>query len=147
MAKKVEKPKTKAVTRHTVTNGTPEAMTVLRIQEVAKMVSEGKTRDAIIDHLCGKYGIAYDTARNYYTDGIRWMIPKDEDEYRKEIIYKNFNRLETIIERAMSNNQLKIAREAIDSLNKMVGIGNGGFQVAVNNDKENNTQQIYIKFD
>lgn len=124
-----------------------EPATVLKVQEAAKMITEGKSRATIIETLQDKYGIGYDQAKHLYGAGIRFLIPEDEDKYRKELIVKNIARLETIIENSMTDRQWKIAREAIDSLNKMIGIGNGGFQVAVNTDKENNTQQIYIKFD
>lgn len=124
-----------------------EPATVLKVQDAAKMITEGKTRATIIETLQEKYHIGYDQAKHLYGEGIRFLIPEDEDTFRKDLIMKNFARLETIIERAMDSRQWKIAVSAIETLNKMIGIGNGGFQVAVNNDKENNTQQIYIKFD
>lgn len=124
-----------------------EPATVLKVQEAAKMISDGKSRATIIELLQNKYGIGYDQAKHLYGAGIRFLIPEDEDNFRKELIVKNIARLETIIENSMDDRQWKIAREAIDSLNKMIGIGNGGFQIAVNNDKDNNTQQIYVRFD
>lgn len=145
---KIKKPKSTAVTRHTAKKGGEvEGPTLLKIQEAARMVAEGKTRDTIISFLMEKYGMAYGTARNFYTDGVRFLLPRSEAKYRNELIAKNIARLEKIIEMAMDANQLKVARDAIESLNKMIGIGNGGFQIAVNQDPENKTQQIYIKFD
>ena len=128
-------------------NKTAEPATVMKVQEAARMISDGKSRATIIETLQEKYHIGYDQAKHLYGAGIRFLIPEDEDKYRKELIVKNIARLETIIENTMNDRQWKVAREAIDSLNKMIGIGNGGFQVAVQNDAENNTQQIYIKFD
>lgn len=128
-------------------NKTAEPATVMKVQEAARMISDGKSRATIIETLQDKYHIGYDQAKHLYGAGIRFLIPEDEDKYRKELIVKNIARLETIIENTMNDRQWKVAREAIDSLNKMIGIGNGGFQVAVQNDAENNTQQIYIKFD
>lgn len=148
MAKKVKKPKSTAVTRHTAKNGgNVEGPTLLKIQEVAKMVAEGKTRATIIETLQEKYGMTYSTARNYYTDGVRFLLPRSEAKYRNELIAKNIARLEKIVESAMERNELRTAVTAIETLNKMIGIGNGGFQIAVNQDPENKTQQIYIKFD
>ena len=128
-------------------NKTAEPATVMKVQEAARMISDGKSRATIIETLQDKYHIGYDQAKHLYGAGIRFLIPEDEDKYRKELIVKNIARLETIIENTMNDRQWKVAREAIDSLNKMIGIGNGGFQVAVQNDAENNTQQIYIKLD
>lgn len=148
MSVQLKKPKTTAVTRHTAKNGGEvEGPTLLKIQEAAKMISEGKTRDTIIAHLQEKYGMSFATARNFYTDGVRFLLPRSEAKYRNELIAANIARLEKIIEKAMDANQLKVARDAIETLNKMIGIGNGGFQIAVNQDPENKTQQIYIKFD
>ena len=136
-----------SINMHKGRNKGAEPATVMKVQEAAKMISAGKSRATILETLQEKYHIGYDQANHLYGAGIRFLIPEDEDEFRKELIAKNIARLEKIVEESMDARQWKIAREAIDSLNKMIGIGNGGFQVAVNNDKENNTQQIYIKFD
>ena len=121
--------------------------TKLRIIEAAKMLSQGKSRATIIEHLSEKYDIEYNTAADYYCNAALYLVPEDGDAFRKNLIRQNAVRLEAIYERAMENGDLKNAKEAISELNKMCGLTGNGLQVAVNNDVENNAQQIFIKFD
>ena len=78
--------------------------------------------------------------------GAKSTVFVDSDKNAVKIIQANIERLEHIIEKAMELGQYKIAREAIDSLNKMLGLNNG-LQIGVQTDNDNNTQQIFIKFD
>lgn len=128
-------------------NKSAEPATILKIQEAAKWLSEGKSRATIIQMLMDKYGIAADTAKDYYADGVRFLMPKDEDKYRKQLIMANAMRLETIYERAMDEGDYKNAKDAIAEMNKMFGLTGSGVQVAVNNDPQTNSQQVFIKFD
>ncbi len=124
----------------------PTAMTVGRILEIAKMLSKGKSRQTAIEYAMSHYNINEAQAKRYYSAATKYLLPDDVDEFRKGLIQANMDRLETIIEKCMEQGQWKVAREAIDSLNKMFGV-TGGVQVGIQTDKENNTQQIVIKFD
>lgn len=123
------------------------ASTTLRIQEAAKMLSKGKSRATIIQHLIDTYGYSPQTAARYYESAVIYLVPDDDEEYRRNLVKANTTRLETIYERAMEERQYKVAREAIAELNKMAGIKGEGVQIGVQTDKQNDTQQIIIKFD
>lgn len=121
--------------------------TIKKIQQAAKWIAEGKSRATTKELLCEKFGMALATANDYYNEAIKVLIPEDEDEWKKGLIKTNATRLETIYECAMRDGDWKAAREAIAELNKMSGLNNSGVQVGIQTDKQNDTQQIIIKFD
>ena len=124
----------------------PSAISVVKVLELAKMLSKGKSRQTIIEYAMSHYNVSEVQAKRYYVAASKYLIPDNLDEYRKGIIQQNMERLETIIEKCMEDRQWKTAREAIDSLNKMFGINGSGIQVGIHTDNENNTQQVVIKF-
>lgn len=124
-----------------------EPATAVKIQQAAKMIAKGKSRATIIEHLQKQWEISAVTAANYYGDALRLLMPENEDEFRKDLIKANAVRLETIYERAMEEGDYKNAKDAIAELNKMIGANGSGVMVGINTDNENNTQQIFIKFD
>lgn len=126
--------------------GTKPAV-MLRIQDAAKQIANGKTRATVIEYLQNEYGIAYDTARHYYDDALNYILPSNDEEYRQNIIKINFERLNTIIQESMAAGNYRVAREAIAELNKMSGVHQNGTTVAVQTDHQNNTSQVLIKFD
>lgn len=138
-------PQTKAISKR-LNKGVGPA-SAARIQQVAKWLSQGKSRATIIDNLMTQYDINADTAADYYNDGVRFLLPDDEAAYKEQLIKANATRLETIYEKAMERNDYKNAREAIAELNKMAGITGNGVKIGINNDKQNDSQQIIIKFD
>jgi len=125
----------------------PTAMTVSRVLELAKMLTKGKSRQSVIEYAMSHYNIDEVQAKRYYSAASKYLIPEDMDEFRRGLIQTNMDRLETIIERCMETGQYKVARDAIDSLNKMFGINGSGVQIGIQTDTENNTQQVVIKFD
>ena len=126
------------------TNATPATTT--KILQIAKMLSQGKSRQTCVEYAMDKFGVSEVVAGKYYKAAAKYLVPDNLEEYRKGLIQANIERLERIVEECMEGKQYKIAREAIDSLNKMLGI-TGGVQVGIQTDKENNTQQVIIKFD
>ncbi len=125
----------------------PSTVSLQKVMELSKMLARGKSKQYIIDYAMEKYGVGEPQAKRYYSAAVRNLVPDDVDEYRKGLIQTNFNRLETIVEKAMEEGDWKAAREAIAELNKMSGLNNGGLQVGIQTDKQNDTQQIIIKFD
>lgn len=122
-----------------------EPLTENRVTEIAGMIVKGVSRQTIQTYIKDNYKVQERQARAYYNAALRYLQPDDEDEYKKGLIQANINRLETIIEAGMKDNaNLKIAKEAIDSLNKMLGIG--GNNVAINRNKEGE-ETIIISFD
>lgn len=127
-------------------NQMPSNVSLAKVIELSKMLSKGKSRQYVLDYAMSHYDVNEAQAKRYYSAAARYLIPDDVEEFRKGLIQANMDRLETIIEKCMEQGQWKVAREAIDSLNKMFGV-TGGVQVGIQTDKENNTQQIVIKFD
>lgn len=122
----------------------PVAKTEAQVIMLSKEITKGMSRARAIEYAMTNFHVGPDQAANYYKAAMRYLLPEDMEEYRKNLCQANIDRLERIIDKAMENEQWKIAREAIDSLNKMLGIY-GGVQVGIKNDPENNTQEFIIK--
>lgn len=119
-----------------------------KILDVAKMISEGKTRQSVVSYLMDTYGYTdISQPSKIYNAAVRHLMPTDMEAHRQELIEININRLETIIERGMSNNaDLRVAKEAIAELNKMLGIT--GNKVAIGKENADGTKEaIVISFD
>lgn len=143
--KPVKKPSSKIIREKGLQGADPS--TIMRIQEAAKMLSKGKSRATIMQHLMDTYSLANSTAAVYYAQAVKFLLPDNEDEYKDQLIRANVTRLETIYEKAMERGDYKNAREAIAELNKMAGLHKEGISVGISNDKENDTQQVIIHFD
>lgn len=143
---KVVKPKSKINIRPDRVENT-EPQTILKIQQAAKMIADGCSRATVTERMREQFGISQSTANDYYSEAVKVLIPEDEDEWRKGLIKTNATRLERIYECAMRDGDWKNAREALAELNKMSGLHSGGVQIGVQTDKQNDTQQIIIKFD
>lgn len=104
----------------------PDPETLKRIAEVTKKICEGGSRTSIFEWIKNQYGIGYRQSRKYYSAAIRFLIPEDMEEYRKELIQANIQRLETIIEDTMTTKGMAYttAIQAIKELNKMLGLDN-----------------------
>ena len=116
--------------------------TVMKIQDAAKQISKGKSRATVIEYLQNEYGIAYDTARAYYTDAIHYLLPANDENFRQELIKINYERLNTIIQESMDSGNYRVAREAIAEQNKMCGLTGSNVQIGYHQDKDNNTEFI-----
>ena len=142
----IENPNTRPAQTENRKGATP--LTIMKVEEAAKMISKGKSKNEIIEHLQDKYQLSYDQSRRYWIAGCHFLIPEDQSEFKQALINNNIERLEKIITDSMNDKQYKVAREAIAELNKMMGItGNGGVSVAVRNNPDENTQEFIIKID
>ena len=125
---------------------TPE--TIRRVREGCEMLATGASRETVIKHYEEKYNLQNRQARDYYYAAIRTLIPREYDSWRDGMIAVNIARLEQIIESEMKDGgNKKLAKEAIDSINKVLGAGSNGVQIGIQNDKQTDTQQIIVKFD
>lgn len=123
----------------------PQPATLARIERAAEMIGQGVTKGDIIATFQNDYSLSYDQARRYYICGCRYLIPDDQEGYRKAIIQHNVERLEKIIDEGMKDNaNLRVAKEAIAELNKMLGLT--GNNIVIKNDAENKTQEVTINF-
>lgn len=125
-----------------------DPLTEKKILDVAKMIAKGKTRQTIITYLMDTYGYT-DSSQPYkiFNAAVRHLMPTDLDAHRQELIEMNIKRLETIIEEGMTNNaDLRVAKEAIAEINRMLGIT--GNKVAIGKEGPDGTKEaIVISFD
>lgn len=120
------------------------------VAAVADWICEGKTDDWIIaniEDLTEDRKIDKRTARRYITAALDYLFPDGVMAQRDEILAKNAKDLSLIISIGMKDHKyLKEANAAIRELNRMIGVGQGT-TIAIQNDTENNTQQVIVKFD
>lgn len=96
--------------------------TVERVTSLAKMISEGQSRQKVQEWIMTNYEVGERQARAYYSAALRYLVPDNEEEYKKGMIQANINRLENIIERTMTEDRtdFKNAIAAIRELNRIV---------------------------
>lgn len=122
---------------------TPTTVTRERVIELADMLAKGKSRPTMIKYITENYGVTPRTAGDYYEAAVRYLVPEDWQSFRDEVIAKNIQSLQYIVEKTMEKENYKLATEAINTLNK---IFNGGNQVTIAKDNNNN-EVIQIKFE
>ena len=118
----------------------------LRVLECADMVAKGKSKNTIVKYVQDTYDISENQSLRYYAAALKYLLPPDEDGYRREMIAVNMNRLEPIVERCMETgdlNSLRLAKDTISEMNKVLGVTNNKVMVAKDGDKE----LIQISFD
>lgn len=128
---------------------TPELETVTTQTQVQEWVTKGKSRKWIMEKL-QKEGLTIPAANHIYYGALKELTPEPNllDDYKKSLIQTNLDRLEEIINTSISGNtgDKKVALQAIDTLNKMIGIYNDKNHVTIAKDNQNN-EVIQITFD
>lgn len=124
-----------------------EPETIRRVNELAKMISAGKSRDTIQKYAMEEYQIKDAQARAYYRAALRTLIPDEKhfDEYRRGLIEANLNRLEKIVEKCIDSNDANMlanARQAIAEINRMVMGGNENKVTIAKNSQGEETIEI-----
>ena len=111
---------------------TTTPQTTEKIISLAKMLSEGMGRKSALEWIMTNYGVGDRQARAYYSAALRYLIPDNEEEYKKGLIQANINRLETIIERTMAegSSDYKSAIAAIKEINRLVAPNENTIEVA-----------------
>lgn len=112
-----------------------ESVTVQRVMEIAKRISDGESRMGLQQWIQENWQVGDRQARAYYSAAARYLIPENEEEYRRTIIQANLNRLETIVESTMRGQNYKDAISAIKEINKMLGVGGNSIEVATDGEK------------
>lgn len=116
------------------------------VAEVADWVCDGKQDEQILIAL-EERGICRRNGRRYITAALDYLFPDGVMAQRDEILAKNAKDLQKIIALGFYDHKyLKEANAAIRELNRMIGVGQGT-TIAIQNDAENNTQQVIVKFD
>lgn len=119
------------------------------VAQVAEWICEGKSDEWILLNISDYTGksIPKPIGRKYITAALDYLFPDGIQAQRDEILAANAKALQQIIALGFYNHKyLKEANAAIRELNRMVGVGNGT-TIAFQNDADNNTQQVIIKFD
>ena len=111
---------------------TTTPQTIERIISLAKMISEGMSRKNVQEWIMTHYDVSGRQARAYYSAALRYLIPDNEEEYKRGLIQANINRLETIIERTMAEGtaDYKSAIAAIKEINRLVAPNENSIEVA-----------------
>lgn len=111
---------------------TTKPQTIERIISLAKMLSKGMSRKSAMEWIMTNYGVGDRQARAYYTAALRYLIPDNEEEYKRGLIQANIDRLETIIERTMAEGSAdyKSAIAAIKEINRLVAPNENSIEVA-----------------
>ena len=108
------------------------SQTIERVTNLAKMLSEGMSRKSALEWIMTNYEVGDRQARAYYTAALRYLIPDNEEEYKRGLIQANINRLETIIERTMAegSSDYKSVIAAIKEINRLVAPNENSIEVA-----------------
>ena len=111
---------------------TTTPQTIERVTALAKMLSEGMSRKNAQEWIMTHYDVSGRQARAYYSAALRYLIPDNEEEYKRGLIQTNINRLETIIERTMAEGSAdyKSAITAIKEINRLVAPNENTIEVA-----------------
>jgi glycyl-tRNA synthetase beta subunit len=107
-----------------------KAETERRVFEVADMIVAGKTKETCIKHLMQTYKISNNIASQYYQASCEYLMPKDIDKHRKQLIEKNLIRLERIVEKTMDRENYRDAINAIKEINRCINPNSNTVEVA-----------------
>lgn len=123
--------------------------TLTRLQ-VQDWISKGKSRKYCVDKLV-ETGMKNGAASMLYYRALKDMLPEPNllDDYKKNLIQQNLDRLENVIETSLSGNTADkaIALKAIDTLNKMCGAYSDNNITIAQQNKDGDQQIIQITFD
>lgn len=121
--------------------------TFRRLDEGITLVAvSGYTKQDYVKYLMDKYGITVRSANSYYSEVLKALRPENMDEYREDMIHKNFERLEALYKKAVDSNNLKVANEIMRTINAMLGVG--GNKVKIGQEQADGTRNVIeITFD
>ena len=104
-----------------------------KVLKISEKIGKGMSKTSLIKWIEKEYNLGHTQAYKYYNAAITYLMPDDVDEYKKQLIQTNIERLETIIEETMKAKGASYinAIQAIKELNKMLGLGDSGKMVAV----------------
>lgn len=114
----------------------PTLATQLKIQEVAALITEkGYGRLACLNYCKDKWEVSETQADRYYSAALIYLRPDNPEEYREALISRNFGVLENMLQRALENNDLAVANSIINTMNKMLGVGDRKVQLETKDEK------------
>ena len=117
--------------------------------EVSEWISKGRSRKYCIEKLV-ESGMKNGAANMLYYAALKELLPEPNllDDYKKNLIQQNLDRLEQVIETSLSGNTADraIALKAIDTLNKMCGAYSDNNITIAQQNKDGDGQIIQIRF-
>lgn len=117
--------------------------------EVSEWISKGRSRKYCIEKLV-ESGMKNGAANMLYYAALKELLPEPNllDDYKKNLIQQNLDRLEQVIETSLSGNTADkaIALKAIDTLNKMCGAYSDNNITIAQQNKDGDQQIIQIRF-
>ena len=117
--------------------------------QTAALISKGMSRKDVCDWL-ETQGMQRKNAYTVYYSALKELVPEDNllDDHKRFLIQQNLDRLETIINTSITGNtgEKKVALQAIDTLNKMLGVYQDGNKVMIAKNNQGD-EIIQISFD
>ena len=110
-----------------------------------KIVKEGCPRLDVINYCKENWGLSKTQAIRYWTSALEFLRPENPEQYRESLINRNFNIAEEILHRALENNNLKEANNALRIINQMLGVGGNKVEVK-DKDSGGNDRTFTITF-
>lgn len=104
--------------------------TQIKVQELANLITEkGYGRQAVQKYCAENWGLSDKQAEKYYYAAINYLKPDNPEEYREALIARNFGVLETMLQKALENNDLQTANQVIKTMNTMLNVGDRKVQL------------------
>lgn len=136
--KRVTSPKSELITK----DGPIRTATILKVEEMAKMIAKGESKQKTIEKTMAKYGLSYGRVSDLYYEAVKFLLPKDENRFREEVQALNVERLNKIVDECMESRDWKEATKAIAELNRMAGITSNGIKVGMRTDGDGGSEFV-----
>ena len=100
----------------------------------ARLFNKGWSRNKVSEELQTKYGVGQTTAAKYIREAYRIIADKN-DNLIKNLRHIQLTRLETLLDIAISKNDVRSATEVIKTINSMFGLNQPEVQVNIQNNE------------
>lgn len=120
--------------------------TTARVYELAELiVKEGYGRLAVKKYAEEKYGIGDTQSERYWVAALKYLMPENPEQYREALINRNFTVLESLLQKALADNDTKVALDVVKVMNTLLGAGSKQVEIQ-DKDSGNNDRKITISF-
>lgn len=113
--------------------------TQLKVIEMAKKIIKGGTKMKLVQEFADTYEVSTKHACAYYNAALRYLLPspEEQEDFREKMQAKLLARYEDLYEKAIGRDNVKQAREVLDSMAKIYGLtGSNKVQIAENAEGE-----------
>ena len=100
----------------------------------ARLFNKGWSRNKVSEELQTKYGVGQTTAAKYIREAYKIIADKN-DNLIKNLRHIQLTRLETLLDIAISKNDVRSATEVIKTINSMFGLNQPEIQVNIQNNE------------